>query len=193
MNKIMFNDKYCLTKAVLERRKTMTRRVVVGLPPAVKELRIINGICEMLYNDGTLWLTSSVQPKYKVGEEVAVAQSYKSLNEMGFVAPEWLDHTCESSAGYNNKMFVNAELMPYRIRITDTKAKRLQDISDDDCLKEGIVKLGLLTYSYKDRPIKKELFRSPRFAFSELIDKVSGKGTWQRNPWVFAYEFELVK
>lgn len=36
-------------------------------------------------------------------------------------------------------------------------------------------------------------FLSPREAFSVLIDKVSGKGTWATNPWVFVYEFELVK
>ena len=29
--------------------------------------------------------------------------------------------------------------------------------------------------------------------FACLIDKVFGKGTWERNPWVFAYEFELIK
>lgn len=28
--------------------------------------------------------------------------------------------------------------------------------------------------------------------FAHLIDRVSGKGTWESNPWVFAYEFELI-
>ena len=83
--------------------------------------------------------------------------------------------------------------MPHQIEITDIKVEKLQDISDEDCLKEGIVKLGFLSYSYKDRPIEKELFRSPQSAFSELIDKVSGKGTWMRNPYVFAYSFKLIK
>lgn len=30
-------------------------------------------------------------------------------------------------------------------------------------------------------------------AFATLIDKVSGKGTFDSNPWVFVYEFEIVK
>ena len=30
-------------------------------------------------------------------------------------------------------------------------------------------------------------------AFATLIDKVSGKGTWESNPWCFCYEFKLVK
>lgn len=30
-------------------------------------------------------------------------------------------------------------------------------------------------------------------AYAALIDKISGKGTWEGNPWVFVYDFELVK
>ncbi len=34
---------------------------------------------------------------------------------------------------------------------------------------------------------------TPQDAYEILIDKVSGKGTWERNPYVFVYDFELVK
>lgn len=37
-----------------------------------------------------------------------------------------------------------------------------------------------------------KLFDTPREAFASLIDRVSGKGTWDRNPFVFVYDFELV-
>ena len=33
---------------------------------------------------------------------------------------------------------------------------------------------------------------TPREAFASLIDKVSGRGTWKSNPWVFVYEFEPI-
>ena len=32
-----------------------------------------------------------------------------------------------------------------------------------------------------------------RTRYAALIDKISGKGTWENNPWVFVYDFELVK
>ena len=32
-----------------------------------------------------------------------------------------------------------------------------------------------------------------RIAYAALIDKISGKGTWASNPYVFVYEFELIK
>ena len=37
------------------------------------------------------------------------------------------------------------------------------------------------------------LGRTPSKAYAELIDKVSGKGTWESNPYVFVYDFELIK
>lgn len=39
----------------------------------------------------------------------------------------------------------------------------------------------------------KEWLNTQREAFAILIDKVSGRGTWERNPWVVVCEFELVK
>ena len=40
--------------------------------------------------------------------------------------------------------------------------------------------------------VKKQYFMAPREAFACLIDKVSGKGTWESNPYVYAYEFNLM-
>ena len=99
--------------------------------------------------------------------------------------------------GWGNKMFVKADLMPHHIEITNIKIERLQDISDGDCLKEGII------HAYTDNdgikiyhtPHTKRGFLSTDIAqqaFAVLIDKVSGKCTWERNPFVFAYEFKLV-
>ena len=36
-------------------------------------------------------------------------------------------------------------------------------------------------------------YPTPREAFAHLIDEVSGKGTWDSNPWVWVYDFELFK
>lgn len=173
MKKIMFNDRYGLTQAVLDGRKTMTRRIVPDGTP--------------LGN----WEETVKKSRYKVGEIVAVAQSYHELNKSGYVAPRWCEHTCESSAGYKNKMFVRADLMPHRIRITNIKVERLQDISDEDCLKEGI-------YNWPDGDTwtygnSWYVFATPQEAFAEMIDKVHCKGTWNINPHVFVYEFELLK
>lgn len=94
-------------------------------------------------------------------------------------------------------MFVKPELMPHQIRITNVRIERLQDISDDDCLNEGIEFDGKAQSFYcgfnASTNSKIWLGSTPRDAYASLIDKVSGKGTWKRNPYVFVYEFELVK
>ena len=124
---------------------------------------------------------------------MAIAQSYHNLNKSGYTAPEWLDHVCESSAGYENKMFVRADLMPHHIKITDVKVERLQDISDEDILKEGVYQFDELFYVSKDIGYAPEVaFPTAREAFWYLIDSISGKGTWESNPFVAAYSFELI-
>ena len=141
------------------------------------------------------WQETEKHLPYKVGEIVAIAQSYHTLNESGYVAPEWCEHTCESSAGYKNKMFVRADLMPHHIRITDVKIERLQNISDDDILREGVWQFydnENIFYLSKNEEASSIAFLTAREAFEYLIDRISGKGTWEHNSWVVAYSFELV-
>lgn len=138
-------------------------------------------------------------PNFQVGEVVAIAQSYK---DSGYT-PDSLDRhpkdlsirgLMKDSAGWNNKMFVKSYACKHHIKITNIKVERLQEISDDDCLKEGIFEwnagqkdIPFYSFSYADIPD----YFSPRDAFADLIDKVSGKGTWEENPFVWVYEFKL--
>lgn len=192
MKKIMFNDKYGLTQAVLDGRKTMTRRI--------SEDQIRNSIfCKSGYESIHGY---EIKPKYKVGEVVAIAQSYR---DSGY-SPDSLDRhpkdlsvrgLMKNSAGWNNKMFVKSYACKHHIKITNVKVERLQDISDEDCLKEGIIKgkCGSESTHFMDVyyvPKDKQPYCTPRDAFAVLIDKVSGKCTWESNPFVFCYEFVLV-
>lgn len=177
----MFDDKYGLTKAVLEGRKTMTRRL-----PDKNWRCVMSGIAGRDL--------SKVSTPYKVGEVVAVAQKYSDFR---WPAPQRCDfQEILRSGGWNNKMFVLAEDMPHQIRITDVRVERLQDISDEDCVREGIQWANGGFYSYYNHLTGARLWlsgKSPKKAFADLIDRISGKGTWESNPWVFVYEFELVK
>lgn len=141
-------------------------------------------------------------PKYKVGEAVAVAQCYKSLGMNPEIALDDKDGIgfytkTKFAPGWKNKMFVRADLMPHHIHITDIKVERLQNISDEDCLKEGIYKgqCGSADTHFMDAYYYKgdiQPYCTPRGAFAALIDKVSGKGTWLKNPYVFCYSFKLI-
>lgn len=197
MKKRMFSDKFRLTDMVLQGKKTMTSDILPELG-AETELVGTNDKGEFEFRIGGNYETVAIKPKFKVGEVVAVAQSYHTLNKMGYLAPEWLDHTCESSAGYDNKMFVRADLMPHLIRIEKVKCELLQEISDEDCIKEGILKqpfndfpedMYLPYQNCKEEEVK----YTPRYAFAELINKIFGKNTWEKNPYRIAYEFTLIE
>lgn len=226
MKKIMFNDKFGLTQAVKEGRKTMTRRIFYIPDKLVPYLDIddtfdIADNC-IIWKDKSGNARMTFEPKYKVGEVVAIAQSYKDIDiyynaalfrktsihgqiidELDLVSFQYIRRwKCFSgdlmnTPGWTNKMFVKADLMPSHIEITGIKVERLQDISDEDCLKEGIIKgkCGSEFTHFMDAyyvPKEKQPYCTPRDAFAFLIDKVSGKGAWESNPFTFCYEFKLV-
>lgn len=195
MKKIMFNDKYALTAAVLAGTKTQTRRIIEAMP---KEPRIAYGLEK---EAGYVFLldgyTVVAKSRFKVGEIVAVAQPYKDIKSNKYLN-EWCGIVaCDgmNSAGNNNKMFVRAELMPHQIEITNIRVQRLQDISNDDCLAEGIVKYsdGVYTYIEGGKKYFHQELDTPKKAYGVLINKINGLGTWMVNPWTFCYTFKLVK
>lgn len=197
MKKIMFNDRYGLTKAVLEGKKTMTRRIVpIDLYNQTDWKAVAEGDLEAVVDGEGYYHDIRNCGKYRVGEEVAIAQSYEAIG-LTFISPPDTQWGCTyEMQGYSNKMFVRADLMPHRIRITNIKVERLQDISDEDCMNEGVEKwIGCYIVSgiMENRGTNNVCFDTPREAFAVLIDRISGKGTWQRNPWVYAYSFELIK
>ena len=198
MKKIMFNDRYGLTRMVIKGRKMQSRRIV---PQSVIEKY-------SMMEDPTI----IDDARYDVGEVVAVAESYCSIVEelenvknatcAGHFEKNvekagkylsWIEHP-----GFSNKMFVSADMMLHQIRITDVRVERLQDISEEDCLKEGIQKMltGCEDYQYSFYDNDKSAWnnhKTPQEAFAHLINKVSRKDVWAENPYVFVYDFELVK
>lgn len=127
----MFNDRYGLTQAVIEGRKTMTRRLIpdefFGL---TWDTRGDTLVYENEYGD-FIDVRHSKYTRYKVGEVVAVAQSYSTIaaghpDVYTFLPQVAKAHkisieSVHDLAGWNNKMFTKAELMPHQIRIIGIK------------------------------------------------------------------------
>lgn len=210
MKKIMFNDKYGLTQAVLEGRKTQTRRMLnptmffqrletdegwsnedISAWKRSCNRRLHEAQGDMLQQMFDYALSSS---RYKVGEVVAIAQKYADLAYDGEFFR--LLGKVIFEKGSHNKMFVKADFMPHRIRITNIRVERLQDISEEDCIAEGVWRddnVGLEGTMFWYHGLANSSFRTPQQAYASLIDRISGKGTWESNPYVFVYDFELVK
>lgn len=221
MKKIMFKDRYGLTAAVLNGTKTMTRRII----------HLTDADRDYLDNAFDWDLRESViierYAQYKVGEIVAIAQSYKDLGwpsdtiqtgrcvRKGHHDTDWDDGYIgqlgdwyiDQLAGWENKMFVLADMCKNHIITTDIKVEHLQDISNEDAMREGVFKYDepplfheFDPYSpwpphvkpYKHDHDNKKYFCEARFAFAHLIDRVSRIGMWKINPWVIAYSFKRI-
>ena len=214
MKKIMFNERYGLEQAVIAGTKTMTRRRIHFPGIDDKDVsRPVMGIDEkgrVYFTFDAITEDVDIYPKYQIGERVAVAQSYENIPMEHFMngiddpfKRNLQEQLVKQAAAYKNKLFAVASLMPHVIKITNIKAERLQTISEDDCLKEGIHvhnpepgNPNFIGYAYDATPgtnVKRWWFHTPREAFAALIDKVSGPNTWNLNQWVFAYEFKLIK
>lgn len=164
----MFNTKYGLEQAVLNGTKTRTWR-------------------------------ADKEPRYKIGEIVAIKQCYCDVlnyhkKQNNVTLEQRIIAYYSGEKGWRNKMFTRNEEMPHKIKITGIKQCRLQDISEEECLREGIFTINMLGnfcgFAYKNA---KSITYKPHEAFANLIKDLNGKGYWESNPSGYAYEFELVK
>lgn len=178
MKGIMFNTKYGLEQAVLTGTKTRTWR-------------------------------ADKEPRYKIGEIVAIKQCYYDVlnyhkEQNNVTLEQRIIAYYSGEKGWRNKMFTRNEEMPHKIKITGIKQCRLQDISDEECEREGIGCMELFDDDLKEvfyyigvflgwLDDKQKTFSTSKKAFSYLINKLNGKGYWESNPLGYAYEFELVK
>ena len=200
MQKIMFNDKYGLTEAVLAKRKTQTRRIITNkeMLDFIKMFDTPASVFTIyerfMLDPGLKWgfLGNRRVMRYQMNEAVAIAQTYADITPQ----VDWVKCMIrKETLGWNNKMFVRAEDMPHHIRITKIRIALLQDITSEEGLKEGLwwaVDVGLAGTTYWYHGLANSSFRTPQEAYASLIDSISGKGTWASNPYVFVYEFELI-
>lgn len=218
MRKIMFNERFGLEQAVLAGTKTQTRRIM--MPPkkfkGKTDLMLEyhqrlsdNFFYDCVVCDADGHELGQMPLLYEIGDVVAIAQNYKRAGWQPTVLQYqekrkngkviWRgDMEFQKTAGWTNKMFVLPDLMPWQIVIDDIWFERLQEISEADIVEEGIrmrfgkgqTKPYFMFPKWNDND-PSTIFLTPREAYASLIDRVCGRGTWDSNPWVAAYQFHL--
>lgn len=199
MKLIMFNDEpHMLTEAVLSGRKTQARYIVPTSHLKAYEDYLSSFPMHTLRLEQ--FLIRNGLAKFTVGEEVAIAQSYKSLN----LSPELIQRAkshdkksfryvpISSLPGWNNKMYVSADFMRHSIVITSVGVERLQQITTANALKEGLISIPSGGYGTSVK-LNMSLGNSPRKAYARLINELCKKSVWDKNPYVYVYGFSLVK
>ncbi len=201
MKTIMFNDEpYGLTDSVLRGVKTHTRRIVPDshIEAYEKYKASTPGACLSIGE----FLIKRGYARYGVGEIVAIAQRYMDLG----LSPSFIhtkkDHSKKNKEsrpigelpGWTNKMFVAAEFMPKHIKVLGVKVEKLQDISNDDISAEGIIEIvpGRIYTTAPGKESATIRARNLRGAYINLIDGVSKKRIFRKNPYVYVFIFELI-
>lgn len=196
---------------VVKGEKTQTRRMITPQPSGDFAGMINYTKSKLLKQRFDFSCGKSIDPKYMVGEIVYLKEPYilyqedyqeSKLSQSGiqyaykFGSNLSIEEiTGKSDSKWSNKLFMPESAARYFVEITAVRVERLQDISEEDCLKEGIesftkdnqlYKFGLDGWDWSKMP------RTPREAYASLINKINGKGTWERNPFVWVYDFRLM-
>lgn len=192
MKPILFNTE--MVRAILDGRKTVTRRVVKPQPE---------------------FLSGLVIPPYQLGDILYVRETWTELEDVygtPYYAYKADDSVLLHSAGENFTKWRPSIHMPKEaarifLRVTNIRVERLQDITDDDCQKEGIVAFSKDGRLYKYAPADEEgdypiwawsdTPLTPQAAMQRVWDTTIKKSDldrygWNANPWVWVIEFERI-
>ena len=189
MQGILFKPE--MIKAIVEGRKTVTRRVMQHQPT----------LMDKVYYKAFKKDYGGRKPRYQVGETVYIKEGLKRIPRF-YV--EYTGYHTEAVYASDNKfvdginwvwkhdtlspMFLPKACARYFIKIKDVRAERLQEITEADAVKEGTPIndffpvntariAGLSTVDY----------------YAALWDSINGEGDFALNKWVWRYQFELLR
>ena len=199
-----------MVRAILDGRKTMTRRVVkIAQHPQAERVQHFEGLrWDWLRYDG-LRLATFKCPYGKEGDRLWVRESFceafSNYEEGGeqttvYYRADGQEVVVDDGDGYAETNKDGTLKSPWKpsihmprwasritLEITDIRVERLQDISEEDAQAEGApLELGVL-----ERTIlgAKARYRS---GFVRLWESINGPGSWDANPWVWCISFKRV-
>lgn len=181
-----------MVRAILEGRKTQTRRIVKNIKFYDDRTVILAGKKTTI----TLPKGDSVVgwcPHGKPGDRLWVRETWAIMSKSrqsawkGEAIPKHLMESVElvyrADEDYGPGIYRPSIHMPrwasrIDLEITDVRVERLQDITEEDAMAEGA-------------------YKSPaagnyRMGFGEIWESINGSGSWSKNPWVWVIEFKRV-
>lgn len=191
----------------IRNRKTQTRRIISFNKKTKAAVGDEEAVSRQKSNEAT------VKPRYTIGEVIYLKEPYYKA-ESGrivyrFDCPDCISPPLNSTIKWKNKLFMPESVARYFIRITGVRIEPLQDIRDEDCIKEGIIEkraegrdltdnnsisaYGIPEMATDTTVYATDWYDTPREAYAVLFDSINGKGTWHSNPFVWVYDYELIR
>lgn len=189
-----------MVRAILEGRKTQTRRVVkpqpfIVLSAAEWHARAMSGVdpygCRPM-GSHVLEEMAATCPHGSVGDLLWVRESFREVMDQTGGYAYLADCPLGNEKIYKWKPSIHMPRSASRLtlEITGVRVERLQRISASDCEAEGTPWMGNPRMeAYRDNEISKEWRRS----FSVLWQSINGPESWAANPWVWVIAFRRVQ
>lgn len=188
-----------MVRAILDGRKTQTRRVVKcqysGLPLMV-------GDSVAFLDNGRRTGPDQRCPYGTLGDRLWVREAWAQNENQ--LSETRMDRSIVYRADGEARALDNGHEKAWRpsihmprwasritLEITDVRVQRLQEISDEDALAEGLRSDGSLGAQCSvELPGHRTHHDSPKECFRLLWESIHGPGSWEQNPWVWAITFK---
>jgi len=181
-----------MVRAIIDGRKTVTRRVCKCPVSLIEELKEVDGFAWF----GNCGVWKSEMP-YQVGDTLWVRETWCNIeDDIHYKA----DYIYRADGLYENDYWLKwrpSIHLPRKaarlfLRVTDVRAERLQDITNEDAIKEGV---GFYTPRFEtDIATSASESTTARTKFCSLWDSLNARRGygWDANPWVFRVGFEKI-
>lgn len=189
MKPILFNTD--MVRAILDGRKTVTRRAVK--PQPIQRICYHEATDKWFYCNG-MEVGDECKPPYHFGDILYVRETWAGTSKSGYV---YRADKNKNNYSWRPSIHMPREAARIFLRVTDVRVERLQDITAEQILDEGVeVKFleprpGYISLAYTEMRLKP----AARKQFSDLWDSTIKKSdcalyNWDANPLVWVIEFE---
>lgn len=209
-----------MVQAILEGRKTQTRRIIKPQPIEKSCTELVAKMSghenALLYDDckygipgDHLWVRET-HYRYghwkKNGMTKTGKQKWSFIPDPHFSEVRYVDNppmkieknTFRGIGWYKrSSLFMPRTASRINLKITNIRVERLNDITEEDAQKEGIEKITCKQHpeniSYRDVNCRVIAYDTAIDAFHQLWESINGIGSWNQNPWVWVIEFKRIK
>lgn len=188
-----------MVRAILEGRKTQTRRIVKPKPEFANK----NGIPFFPSRGGPV--DYRICPFGTAGDRLWVREAFRvgfDENLGGCVIhyraggskpePQCRVRALDEEGCYRPSIHMPRWASRITLEITGVKIERLNDIGEEDAVRDGCNSDMRLSADSPFSPAEVE-GRTAVADFAGLWESINGPGSWEENPWVWAVEFRRVE
>lgn len=192
---IIFNAD--MVRAILEGSKTQTRRIMKPQPEPVpgqpweywwpaKAFETMVKVSD-LQRVGFEGAAADASPFGRIGDRLWVRETFGDCGVRLVYRADTDDGAACQVKRWTPSIHMPREAARILLEITDVRVERLNDISVQDALAEG------MDDGSSDATLAAGWFEKPRRAFRRLWERIYGQESWSSNPWVWVVEFQEIQ